>query len=212
MSASQLEITTTVPSRRSDGGKKGFERALSFSDQDDLLPPIALLNQQRSFVVGGGGLDEALLLRRIKAAAKAAAVNVEEDEEEEEDLDEHGLMLPDNYYLNDYELDFLENITSCNKVENCVMLSEFEQNLLKETEENSSEGGGNLVVGNQTAKKSNSSSNNNKKWGGLFRKDEGNAVPEFAKKRKGARLGQLMAKGNGAPPKRCITVIEENSV
>ena len=32
------------------------------------------------------------------------------------------------------EFDFLDNITSCNKVENCVMLSEYEQNLIKEKE------------------------------------------------------------------------------
>ena len=40
--------------------------------------------------------------------------------------------LPDNILLED--LDYLDNITSCNKVENCVMLSEYEQNLIKETE------------------------------------------------------------------------------
>lgn len=41
--------------------------------------------------------------------------------------------IPENYFLGE-ELDFLENITSCNKVENCVILSEFEQNLYKESE------------------------------------------------------------------------------
>ena len=40
--------------------------------------------------------------------------------------------LPDNILLED--LDYLDNITSCNKVENCLMLSEYEQNLIKETE------------------------------------------------------------------------------
>ena len=32
------------------------------------------------------------------------------------------------------ELDFLDNITSCDKVENYLMLSEYEQNLIKEIE------------------------------------------------------------------------------
>ena len=39
--------------------------------------------------------------------------------------------LPDN--LLD-ELEFLDNITSCNNMENYLMLSEYEQNLIKETE------------------------------------------------------------------------------
>ena len=39
--------------------------------------------------------------------------------------------LPDNILD---ELDFLDNITSCAKVENCLMLSEYEQNLIKEKE------------------------------------------------------------------------------
>ena len=33
------------------------------------------------------------------------------------------------YY--DADMDYLENITSCDKVENCVVLSEFEPNLSK---------------------------------------------------------------------------------
>ena len=39
--------------------------------------------------------------------------------------------LPDNILD---ELEYLDNITSCNKVENCLMLSEYEQNLIKEKE------------------------------------------------------------------------------
>lgn len=39
--------------------------------------------------------------------------------------------LPDNLLE---ELEFMDGITSCNKVENYLMLSEYEQNLLKETE------------------------------------------------------------------------------
>ena len=39
--------------------------------------------------------------------------------------------LPDNILE---ELEYLDNITSCAKVENCLMLSEYEQNLIKEKE------------------------------------------------------------------------------
>ena len=46
--------------------------------------------------------------------------------------------LPDN--LLD-ELEYLDNITSCNKVENYLMLSEYEQNLIKEIEGPVSMGG-----------------------------------------------------------------------
>lgn len=42
-----------------------------------------------------------------------------------------GMDLPDNILE---ELEYLDNITSCNKVENCLMLSEYEQNLIKEKE------------------------------------------------------------------------------
>ena len=41
--------------------------------------------------------------------------------------------LPDNLLMME-DLEYLDNITSCNKVENCLMLSEYEQNLIKETE------------------------------------------------------------------------------
>ena len=44
------------------------------------------------------------------------------------------------YY--DGDMDFLENITSCGKVENCVVLSEFEANLSKEGDQNNGGGGG----------------------------------------------------------------------
>ena len=44
-----------------------------------------------------------------------------EEDEEDEDLV--------------FNEDYLEGITSCNKVENCVILSEFEQNLMKDTSE-----------------------------------------------------------------------------
>lgn len=55
---------------------------------------------------------------------------------------EDGIMLEDDieieeddFVFNEFNEDYLEGITSCNKVENCVILSEFEQNLLSENDD-----------------------------------------------------------------------------
>ncbi len=79
--------------------------------------------------------------------------------------------LPENYFLDEEEEDggdFLdENISSCDKVENCVILSEFEQNLSKASEENSNSYGFNSEPsGNSSASLSGSAK---KKRGGLRR-------------------------------------------
>ena len=66
-----------------------------------------------------------------------------EDDDYEHDYDDHEEFIDDEdddgeevYHVGDLdEMEYLENITSCNKVENVVMLSEFEQNLLKECED-----------------------------------------------------------------------------
>ncbi len=92
-----------------------MERRHSFSDQDDILPPVSLLSHQRSFV-----LDDVIDLKKPELTIYS--------EEGIADMD-----LPDNILFDD--LDYLDNITSCNKVENCLMLSEYEQNLIKETED-----------------------------------------------------------------------------
>ena len=47
-----------------------------------------------------------------------------------QELDE--MMEDEDELLINEEIDFLEGITSCNKVENCVIMSEYEQNLMKE--------------------------------------------------------------------------------
>ena len=91
-----------------------IERRNSFSDQDDILPPVSLLSHQRSFVY-----DDVIDLKKPELTIYS--------EEGIADMD-----LPDNILLDDF--DYLDNITSCNKVENCLMLSEYEQNLIKETE------------------------------------------------------------------------------
>lgn len=92
-----------------------MERKLSFTDQDDMMPPVALLSHQRSFTY-----DD---LIDIKNKPELTIFS----EEGIADMD-----LPDHLFID--ELEYLDNITSCNKVENCVMLSEYEQNLIKETE------------------------------------------------------------------------------
>ena len=91
-----------------------LERRNSFTDQDDILPPVSLLSHQRSFVY-----DDVIDLKKPELTIYS--------EEGIADMD-----LPDNILLDDF--DYLDNITSCNKVENCLMLSEYEQNLIKETE------------------------------------------------------------------------------
>ena len=92
-----------------------IERRNSFSDQDDILPPVSLLSHQRSFVY-----DDVIDLKKPELTIYS--------EEGIADMD-----LPDNILFDD--LDYLDNITSCNKVENCLMLSEYEQNLIKEHED-----------------------------------------------------------------------------
>ena len=91
-----------------------LERQNSFTDQDDILPPVSLLSHQRSFIY-----DDLIDFNNPELSIYS--------EEGIADMD-----LPENIYYDD--LDYLDNITSCNKVENCLMLSEYEQNLIKETE------------------------------------------------------------------------------
>ena len=93
------------------------KECLKTPPQDDFLPPISLLSHQRSFVY-----DD--LIEDIKNGK--AEVSIFSEEEGIADMD-----LPDGLFID--EIDFLDNITSCDKVENCVMLSEYEQNLIKET-------------------------------------------------------------------------------
>jgi len=97
------------PSKSND-----MERKNSFTDQDDILPPVSLLSHQRSFI-----FDDVIDLKNLEHSIYS--------EEGIADMD-----LPDNLLLE--ELDYLDNITSCNKVENCVLMSEYEQNLIKETD------------------------------------------------------------------------------
>merc|ERR1719300_1173731 len=63
----------------------------------------------------------------------------DEDEDEDDELEEEDgeVLFQYNVGIDMDDMDFLEGITSCNKVENVVMLSEYEQNLSKEKEDNS---------------------------------------------------------------------------
>ena len=70
-----------------------------------------------------------------------------DDDDYEHDYDDHDDYIDDEdddddddgeevYHVGNLdEMEYLENITSCNKVENVVMLSEYEQNLIKECED-----------------------------------------------------------------------------
>ena len=133
-----------------------------------------------------------------------------------------GLNIPDNILLDDFE--FAENITSCNKVENCLMLSEYEQNLSKEKE------WGPLIGA--------SSQKRNRKWS-LFRQstlhtinsepeeltqtqipseegfsnDGSNASAMSERYKKSTRISPFFTSSRKIlhRPKREITVIDENS-
>ena len=75
-----------------------------------------ILISQRSFVYD----DVQELIKKRETLASDEGVD------ELDDMPEEYLMMED--------FDYLDNITSCNKVENYLMLSEYEQNLIKENE------------------------------------------------------------------------------
>lgn len=180
-------------------------RRNSFSDQDDILPPVSLLSHQRSFVY-----DDVIDLKKNELTIYS--------EEGIADMD-----LPDNMLFDD--LDYLDNITSCNKVENCLMLSEYEQNLIKENEGPTSGGrrprkwslfrqptlqtinsedeevSVTIGVGGLDTRSTNSGK---KKLG----TSAGAEIPRFPNPWR-FRHGSLSNRGQ---PKRAITVIEEASV
>ena len=76
-----------------------------------------IASTKRGFVFGTFGLS--WKTQGLTVLSQHDNLDFKEDEEEDEDLV--------------FNEDFLEGITSCNKVENCVILSEFEQNLMKDT-------------------------------------------------------------------------------
>lgn len=97
----------------------GLDPRLSHSDHENvdlMVPIVSLLSHPHSL-----NYDDLIDLGNPPGEASIFS------EEGIADMD-----LPENLFLD--ELEYLDNITSCNKVENCLMLSEYEQNLIKETE------------------------------------------------------------------------------
>ncbi|TRY77222.1 hypothetical protein TCAL_17037 [Tigriopus californicus] len=106
-----------------------MEQLLTLSDHyDGGVASTGLLG----LVGGGGGSSKSRSLHHLEEEG-----SLEENSQKEEAsiFSEEGIAdmdLPDHLLLE--EIEFLDNITSCNKVENYLMLSEYEQNLIKETE------------------------------------------------------------------------------
>ena len=78
-------------------------------DEEELIPAIALINSQQA------------LIDLIEHHSEHGIAGIE------------GMEIPEHLLLEDYEM--LDNITSCNVVDNYLMLDEYEQNLIKEHEE-----------------------------------------------------------------------------
>lgn len=141
-----LKSSVSLPEKLGKESRMRKQSQMSFCEQDDFIPPISLLNKQRSFVLmddydGMIGDDDderdprhkllTLLSENGLADIEDAELDLDlcpqlNQDDDEDDDDQYGRYVA--------EMDFLDNITSCNKVENCVMLSEFEQNLSKEKE------------------------------------------------------------------------------
>ncbi len=99
----------------------------SYGDQEDILIPAALLCSSTSGSSGSGSqhrsftLDDLMDLKNHQQQQNEQCGELSiYSEEGIADMD-----LPDNFFLE--ELEMLDNITSCAKVENCLMLSEYEQ-------------------------------------------------------------------------------------
>ena len=109
-----------------------------------------------------------------------------------QELDEEMIMEEDeeeDLMFNDEMVDYLEmeGITSCNKVQNCVILSEFEQNCIKENDE--------VPMGNSRRMRDPTT----KKWFVKNKKDMSSV--------KGKKWNQVLP----GPSKEMATVIEESS-
>lgn len=98
------------------------------------------------------------------------------------------------------ELEILENITSCNKVENYLMLSEYEQNLSKE---NDSDGGGGCLAEGQGKK--------TRRWS-FIRQGSAHSDREGVQRRRGKTGPGRRGWRHNNHSVREITTIEEDSV
>lgn len=105
------------------------EQLLTLSDQYDGVTSAGLLG----LVGGSSSGSKSRSLHRLDE--DDGSLDDHSQKEEASIFSEEGIAdmdLPDHLLLE--EIEFLDNITSCNKVENYLMLSEYEQNLIKETE------------------------------------------------------------------------------
>ena len=112
-----------------------------------------------------------------------------EEEDEEDDL------------VFNEEMDYLEGITSCNKVENCVILSEYEQNLMKESNEVPS------GLYHQPHRMQRLRDPTTKKWFLYKKRPVAPAAMEAALANRGKKWNQVLP----GPSKEMATVIEETS-
>ena len=110
------------------------------------------------------------------------------------------MELPDN--LLD-ELEILENITSCNKVENYLMLSEYEQNLSKEKESPISKRGRRWSLVRQQSTEQDGHQME-------FKKLSVSGAKEM--KRRSREIRSFKSAWRNAGPRRTITTIDEDSV
>lgn len=142
-----------IPSSSSNNiSSKLDARRLSFSEHEAIIPPA------RAFIVTTA-TTAAGTAGAVLSPPKEPILVVDDDlDDDDEDDDDDGelvhdvdmllrhnpelleeelpeLLMPENFFVEDME--YLENITSCNKVENYVMLSEMEHILSKESEKSS---------------------------------------------------------------------------
>ncbi|XP_065584789.1 uncharacterized protein LOC136043799 [Artemia franciscana] len=128
---SRLKFAGT-DSETQTGGEEGFEdgrctpsckesiRRDSFADEDDLMAPLAIINQTSLAALGGQFGDP--LVPELTCISEEGIADM--------DIPEH---LFDEF---DFEMniDPDDEISSCDKVENCLVLSEYENNLKKHKE------------------------------------------------------------------------------
>lgn len=141
------------------------ERRLSFPAEDEII---------------GGFLGPGDSLEDLEFLKKSEKELTHFSEEGIADMD-----IPDHLLE---ELDFLDNITSCDKVENYLMLSEYEQNLSKENDS--------PLVGRRSRRRSLARQNSSEELGG---------------KKRRLRPHHHWRLGSG-PAAREITTIDEDSV
>ncbi|QQP50300.1 Monocarboxylate transporter 10like, partial [Caligus rogercresseyi] len=168
------------------------ERKLSFTDDhdDEIESPIALL--QNSITI-----NDILALQKKRNSSSLA-----------KDRSVADMDLPDELFaMEDFEEFLLDNITSCDKVENCLILSEYEQNLIME----------NGVLNNSSGILSSTLHHPVKRKWSLFRQGphaqpDANTPIDYYIHRPGTPLAHAGGSVRYHTPKRSISIINEASV